>query len=66
MEIVFEHYIDNRRLIAIEHRHLFGNDIKFDDLMVLRKQNPIREPNVTGTYNGDFHDLTDSSIELPT
>jgi len=54
-EVVLDLRIHDGRFLAVQLRHLLGNDVERDDLIVLREQDGIGQPNVACSGNGDFH-----------
>lgn len=54
-EIVFDLGVDNRRLLAVDHVHLLGNDVERNDFIVLGEKDGVGETDVTGSGDGDFH-----------
>jgi len=52
---IFDLCVFDRRFLSIQHRHLLGNDVEADYFVVLRQQHAIRQANIPGSGNGDFH-----------
>ena len=55
LEVVLDLGIDDGRLLAIEHRHLLGDDVEGHHFIVLCQQDGIGQADVAGTGNGDLH-----------
>jgi hypothetical protein len=45
----------DRRLLALEHLNFLRKDIKADYFVVLRQKNSVRQANIAGPGNIDFH-----------
>lgn len=55
LEVVLDFGIFNRRFLAVQHRHLFGDDVERNNFVVLGQKDSVGETDVTGAGNCDFH-----------
>ena len=55
LEVVFDFGVFDGRLLAIEHRDFFGDDVERDHFVVLGEEDGVGEADVAGSGDGDFH-----------
>ena len=54
-QALFDLGINNRRFFTVDHRHLLGDDVVRDHLVVLRQQNGIGQAYVACACDSNFH-----------
>jgi len=54
-EVRFDLLIFDGGDAAIDHLHLFGDDIQGDHFVVLRQKQPVAKAYVSGSCDGYFH-----------
>ena len=55
LQVIFDLDIFDGRLLAVEHRDFFGDDVEGDHFVVLGEEDGVGEPDVAGSGDGYFY-----------
>jgi hypothetical protein len=55
LQVVIDLDVLDRRLLAVQHFHLLGDDVERDDFVMLGQQNGVGESDVAGAGDCDLH-----------